>query len=537
MRKLNTSLLTAAVVGALALPGLASAATLGYGSPQQITFAKDLIVNDGTTIETPTGLTLTAVAVDATNIGTVVGGETVTVKVTLTNGAQFDPSAPAPALVATFTEGDQTGGGDNPLNVVGTPYYSASGQELNFQYTATNNGVIGGPGDNWLVLNSLQVTNLVGGLFTGSQIGAEITVQNEDGQQVLAQSAVIAKSAWGVTVESDPTNGDTSKTIDVASSPRKTLFSPSGGVGGSTSAGVPVAGATYFNAGEVVVDITKALEEGVGAAPPATYINNFNATAADPQYNVVNTATIDVTVTGDDLSAFAGRAWLDKTVNCSTAAAGNSRVNGSLATDGTLQFAANASSGFWSGISTAPPTPTTFYVCLGANNVVEINPQSLSGSLAVDYKLPTQRVNPPAQGFDLLPLRLNGTTLIFQNVNPAANASAQSFLRLTNNNDSICPVTIDAKDDAGLHTGEIQLTLAPHASTHLNSDDLENGNAGKGLTGAWGDGSGRWYVRVTAECSNFKASALNRNASTGVVTDLTPEKEVGNEWLTPATKL
>ena len=50
-----------------------------------------------------------------------------------------------------------------------------------------------------------------------------------------------------------------------------------------------------------------------------------------------------------------------------------------------------------------------------------------------------------------------------------------------------------------------------------------------------GNGTGKWYLRITAECSNFKASALNRNAQSGTVTDLTPEKGAGIEWLTPST--
>ncbi|TWT18633.1 hypothetical protein FQY83_14755 [Luteimonas marina] len=535
MRKLNTSLLTAAVVGALGLSGVASAASLVYdpAGSQQITFAKDLIVNNGTTIETPTGLTLTATAPDAGNVVTVAGGDTLTVKVTLTAGAQFDPAAPAATLVATFLEGDQTGGGDAPLTVVGTPYYSASGQELNFEYTATGGGTIGAAGDSWLTLNSFQVTNLVQGLATGSAIGAEITVQNASGQQILAQSATIARSVWGLVIEDDTTMGNTSKTIDVAADPRKTEFSPFGTVGGSVGAGVA---ATYFNAGYVNVDVAQALETD---GTTESYINNFNATAATPEYNVVNTAVFTVTVSGDDLSSFeGGNAWLDKTSNCSTATAGASRVNAAaaLSSAGDLVFSSPATSGFWNDVTSAPPSGagSHFYVCLGASGD-EINPQELSGSVAVNYNLPTQRVNPPALDFSLLPLRLNGTTLIFQNVNPGANVRAESFLRLTNNNAQICPISIDAKDDAGLHTSEITAVLAPHTSIHLNSNDMENGNAAKGLTGAWGDGTGRWYVRVTAECANLAGSALNRNHDTGVVTDLTPAK--AETWLTPAGKL
>ena len=138
--------------------------------------------------------------------------------------------------------------------------------------------------------------------------------------------------------------------------------------------------------------------------------------------------------------------------------------------------------------------------------------------------------------FALSPLTLNGTTIVFQNVNPAGNMTAQSFLRMTNNNAQVCPVTIDAKDDAGRHSGSVRVTLAPHGSVQLNSEHLEGALAKAGVTGGFGDGTGKWYVRVTSECQNFKASALNRHQD-GVVTNLTPEKWVGNEWLTPSTSL
>src|SRR5690606_17488713 len=106
-------------------------------------------------------------------------------------------------------------------------------------------------------------------------------------------------------------------------------------------------------------------------------------------------------------------------------------------------------------------------------------------------------------------------------------------LRLTNNNSQICPVTIDAKDDAGLLSDEVNLVLQPHASAQLNTTFLDSGSypaglvANTGATGALGDGSGKWFVRVTAECSNFWGSALNRNNETGTVTNLTHDEGVG----------
>lgn len=541
MSKFNKSLLAAAVVGALALPSLVSAATLSYPTAKQITFAKDLIVNNGTTVYTANSLTLAAEASDLARLQTILAAnEEVTVKVTLTNGAKFDTTADAATLVGGFREGAQTAGAPTLLStaakLVGTPYYSTSGQELNFTYKVVGAGVIGGAGAYFLELNSLQITNLEQGLKTGSSVGAEITVQNKLGQQILASSSEIAKSVWGVAVTSVTPAPNANHTIDVSGGgtgatafARKTRFSPTGSVGGAALA---APNNVLFNAGGAIVDITKAMQAGTGGA--STYINNFSAIAANPQYNVVATAEVKVTVTGSDLTAFTGNnVWLDTSNACAKAT--NQFVNGTVV-GGVATFTSAASHALWANVSAATPTPSTAYVCFQANGAKEMVAQTLAGEVSIDYKLPTQRVNPPAAPFTLSPLRLNGSTIVFQNVNPAGNATAQSFLRLTNNNADVCPVVVDAKDDSGKHSAEVKLSLGAHESKQLNSEVLEGKATSAGVTGAFGKGTGKWYVRVTAECSNFKASALNRHQD-GVVTDLTSEKEVGNEWLTPSVKL
>ncbi|MGB3394191.1 MAG: hypothetical protein WA956_06605 [Stenotrophomonas sp.] len=526
MTKFNKSLLAAAVVGALAIPSLATAAQYKYVAGQQITYAKDLFVDDTKSIDSPNGLQLIAEASDnnASRITNIALGEVLTVKVTLGQGAIFDSTYPADTLVQLFLEGTQTGGAGAAINYVpGTANYN--GNELNFQYTTTGAGNVGA--GYFLQLNSAKIKNLIGGLFNGSSITSQITVQNGDGQQVLAGNVVYAESKWGLAVSSDPTLGNVNTTIDVGADPRKTFFASTGVVGQDDQA--------FFNAGQLTLDIAKAIQ--TQGAAPGTYVNNYSATATQPDYNVVATADIIVKVTGSDLTAFGGnRVWLDQNAGCTKAAgAFTNGVIGTGANAGVATFTSPANSNLWQNVTNAPPTASPVYVCFGANHAAEMQAQNLSGTLEVDYNLAQQRVNPPAFTFDLLPLRLNGTTIIFQNVNPAGNATAQSFLRLTNNTAQICPITIDAKDDAGKHSGEVKLTLAPHGSKQVNSEVLEGAATAAGVTGGFGDGAGKWYVRVTAECADLQASALNRHQD-GVVTDLTPEK--GNDtWLTPPTSL
>jgi len=70
----------------------------------------------------------------------------------------------------------------------------------------------------------------------------------------------------------------------------------------------------------------------------------------------------------------------------------------------------------------------------------------------------------------------------------------QGFVRVVNRSDEAGEVTIEAIDDAGMRYGPISLTLAAHQTTHFNSDDLEYGNADKGLPHGLGSakGSGGW---------------------------------------------
>ena len=82
--------------------------------------------------------------------------------------------------------------------------------------------------------------------------------------------------------------------------------------------------------------------------------------------------------------------------------------------------------------------------------------------------------------------------------NPASNRSRASRLRLINPGEEAAAVRIDGMDDAG-EAGEstVELTLPARASRTLGARTLEAG--GEGLTGALGDGAGKWRLRVSAD--------------------------------------
>jgi len=538
MTKLNKRILATAIAGAFLLPAVSSAADLIFGAPKQITFASDLIVNNGTTIITPDDLNFRVQPIDAANIATVTAASrNVRFKVTLTNGATFDTTADVNTLVSGFLIGSELGGapaGTAPT-LVGVPFYSASGQELNFVIAAIGVGpIIGNDALNpafAIKLNSFQITNLKTASDGGQSITAEITAQNQVGQQILAASQTIANFAVGVTSTDLAQNAIFANTrIDVASCPagspvtaNRTRFSGNGTVAGSCT--TPGTNALY-GVGGLTLDITRAIQVAGGVAP-GTYVNNFSAVAATPQYNVVNTGvwTFTVTAAQAGLNAFtAGDLFLTNDSTCVLpGVAFGAILPGALSASVTVP----AGNALVSPLSAASPGPANIQVCFratGAVAKVPLTPLTLGWTL--NYNLPTQRVNPPGRISTLRPLLLNGTTITFQNVNPAGNTRAQSFLRLTNHNAFACPITLDAKDDNGVYTADsgraIGRSLAPQASFTINSADLEAGGAG--FTGSFGDGVGRWYVRVTAECANVVGSALNRNLDTGVVTNLTSER-------------
>lgn len=82
----------------------------------------------------------------------------------------------------------------------------------------------------------------------------------------------------------------------------------------------------------------------------------------------------------------------------------------------------------------------------------------------------------------------------------AANVRQQGFLRLINRESRSGEVLLWGIDDAGQRsTDNITLTLAPDESRQLNSNDLESGNVGKGLTGSLGTGTGDWHLKVLSD--------------------------------------
>ena len=75
----------------------------------------------------------------------------------------------------------------------------------------------------------------------------------------------------------------------------------------------------------------------------------------------------------------------------------------------------------------------------------------------------------------------------------------QGFVRVVNRGGTQAEVAIAAFDGTAHDYESLTLTVGADRAVHFNSDDLEQGNEGKGLTGSTGAGEGNWRLELTSE--------------------------------------
>ena len=102
---------------------------------------------------------------------------------------------------------------------------------------------------------------------------------------------------------------------------------------------------------------------------------------------------------------------------------------------------------------------------------------------------------PDATGSDDAGVAAHGVALF-----PSASDALgrQGFVRVVNRSGEVGAVRIDAWDKTGTPYGPVMLAIGAGETKHFNSDDLEGGNAGKGLEGATGPGEGDWRLELTS---------------------------------------
>ena len=81
----------------------------------------------------------------------------------------------------------------------------------------------------------------------------------------------------------------------------------------------------------------------------------------------------------------------------------------------------------------------------------------------------------------------------------AAGGAREGFLRVINRSAVSGDVAVEAVDDEGNRFGPVRLEMRARQTVHFNSNDLQGGNAAKGLSGGVGMGEGDWRLELTSE--------------------------------------
>lgn len=105
----------------------------------------------------------------------------------------------------------------------------------------------------------------------------------------------------------------------------------------------------------------------------------------------------------------------------------------------------------------------------------------------------------------------------------ASDEVRQGFVRVINRSDEAGEVRIWARDrDAAFH-GTLTLAVGARQAAHFNSDDLELGNADKGLTGSTGAGNGDWRLGLSSDLDiDVLAYIRTRDGFLTAIGDLVP---------------
>ncbi len=166
------------------------------------------------------------------------------------------------------------------------------------------------------------------------------------------------------------------------------------------------------------------------------------------------------------------------------------------------------------------------FTSVGPPGTVVIADQAIAAAVTVNLDNTSSTlggvVDPAGSTGTMFPMSYNGDVFDVHTVNPGTNTSQESILRISNTGAESGLVTLTGVDDAGVaHPGtSVTFTLAGGVSIQLTAADIENGNATKGLTGAIGDGSGKWRINVTAEFDGLEVTSFIRTPD-GFLTDIT----------------
>ena len=116
-------------------------------------------------------------------------------------------------------------------------------------------------------------------------------------------------------------------------------------------------------------------------------------------------------------------------------------------------------------------------------------------------------------------------------VNPASNATRQSFLRFINRNATAMQVEVYGRDDTAKpsRTGPVRFSIPAGAAKQMTVQDLERGNAKKALDGFLCSGAGKWQLQAR---SDYPLDVMNFIRTTdGFLTGMNAKvRQAQNSW-------
>lgn len=423
------------------------------------------------------------------------------------------------------------GGSSGSASVFDATLLPVEGDQLPLGWTVTL-AAGGQVGDNFAVINvepptSASIPGIVPGeiiQIPGTTLGSVEELLVDDGtisgQTFFAdpvtatelagsrKDVLLLQSGNPIVMACDAADGDTEKRIDVADTSdeggfeAKTHFSPDGSLGGALTA--PGDNDT-FDFGNVSSTVDSAF-------PAFTYqgTDEFEMTVSGPAGS--NFAAFDDIFLSND--------------NCATAVESGVISGNEVTFDFTLADVGGGTTGY--DLSLCGTVD-------GTTIIDDVNPVRVETTFTRPATALTRTTT-----CNVLPLLYNGSVIEVYHINPAANPTAQTFLRIINRSGTSGTVTIDGIDDEGNGvdangnpngTNRVTFVLPAYESIQYNSDELENGAPTKKipLSGAWGNGVGKWRAIVTAEFAGARVQGLSRNTIDDTVTNLTDADGQGEQ--------
>lgn len=490
MSKFTISALTAAVVLAVSGNALANGAVTKPGVAQDYIFAHNVTGGTSTNPLATTANVAFSVSAPDILIGRHSGTGQITVEAVIV-GAK---------LGAALADTDITKQGDASVNTV-----SATVGQSAFQFTMTPPTGAGFVATSPLfTIDNIVLQDATGLASLDGNVTIAFTIKDTTTGTVLssaAATAVLTSKEATATVHTP--GGD--NTVDVLASSAKKQFL----VGAANQAFVTLGTVAVSQADfdSVAANAQAASALGTAATANVDAAGDFVFAAAD---------TIKLSLSVPQPAAFigAGKGFYATQGACAAT------YTAAATTVGFSQDANDATK-FTATVPVSAATGATYTICAIVNGTTVIDAQTIGLTSQVDLagSLTKDPAAKTTAAFNVL--KYNGAVKNVWHFNPASNADQVSYLRLTNTSATSGLVTIDAICDDGTPTpSSAKLTLVNGKSVLLTSKDVEQGNAGKGVTQGTGAcaAGGKVRLTITGEFGSMEVqNFLRNNTSAGTV--------------------